>query len=308
MKTLLKIRLMAGVKRIVPLVMALLGATATYGQSNIDYGSGWMYASNQNIGGVTVDTVVMSGSQLRCHADSGQTLRVWYIDPSYDIVIVEMTGTGSLQLDMWSSPGTTTGITQPAGYNLNVAGTAGFAQGLPWISVTGADSGTNLNIRTIGPASTEFSSFFDINHQGGYTTGSYLGHIADVKGIQVGGTAISSILAGNARVGSVFSVAPIVNRLVVHGLGGYGSPPYIPTSPAYASQIYIDASSTLSQDGGYVLIAGGNIATNCQDGNALYFHSQNGTDSAGNTLTAQTISTSFYSYYTGSQIYPTITY
>lgn len=94
---------------------------------------------NKNI----FDQILMGGSAIAVKADSGQAVRISFIDLTDDIVQLEFSGAGTLTLTLDNS----TPPAPPAKYNQ--PGTS-YMKGHPTIVITDADQTTNIGMFSVG--------------------------------------------------------------------------------------------------------------------------------------------------------------
>lgn len=105
------------------------------------------------------DQVLLHGSYGSARADSGQVLRISFVDPDDDIVQVEMSGAGTVAVLFESAAGPAL----PEKYHQEVA----YMKGRPLIAVTGADESTHLSIFSVGRANAINQDLFrEVDYDG----------------------------------------------------------------------------------------------------------------------------------------------
>ena len=110
--------------------------------------------------GFTYDQILLGGTAASVTADTGQILRMSYIDLNDDVVQVEFSGAGtlSLVLDAVSGPAI------PLKYNQATT----YMKGHAGIVLTGADESTNLSVFSVGRANAANQALFrsDVTYDG----------------------------------------------------------------------------------------------------------------------------------------------
>jgi hypothetical protein len=156
--------------------------------SNIVHGNGNIY-----------DQVLMTGSSVTVTADPTQVTRVSFLDLSGDIVQVEFSGAGSLNVSLDSD--TFKGPAEPTMYNQPGVK---YVSGLASLTITGSDSSTNVSVFTVGTATAHRGSENPL-FNGGKTGGN---NVADIQRLTIvadpantNGSAFGRIGAGNAAFG-----------------------------------------------------------------------------------------------------------
>lgn len=222
----------------------LLAATAT-AQSNVVSGSAQVVDTNvRHPNGNIYDQVLLSGLSAVVQADSGQIVRCSFLDPNGDIVQCEFSGPGQFRIAL--DPATFAAAGPAARYNQPGVN---YVTGKPTITIDGSTDQTYVNIFTVGKSTAVNQALFPAGQ-------SYDG-VADVQLLQINGTAMASVLAGNTRfsgsTGNTGVLAPDTNiktRAVIHDIKASGT-----ATPV----LRFGAGSTFAQDLGSILLAGGDL-------------------------------------------------
>jgi len=159
--------------------------------------------SNGNV----YDQVLMTGSSVAVTADAGQVTRVSFLDLSGDIVQVEFSGAGSLNIsldsDTFKGPAEATTYNQPG---------VKYVTGLASFTITGSDASTNFSAFTVGTGTAHRGADNPI-FAGGKLGGN---NLADVQRLTVvadpsnaNGSAFGGIRMGNAVFGGSSGVVGI---------------------------------------------------------------------------------------------------
>jgi len=206
--------------------------------------------------GTYYDQVLMTGQDLTVQADPGQTTRVSWIDDNYDIVMAELTGSGSslrITLDNYVGP-----ASYPAYYNQPGVN---YVKGKATISIEGSTQNTYVSVFSLGTANTLTPGLFV------QPSSAYHG-IADVKLVrfwksqfhtllpQVGfgglytGNVNYSGSTGDVGVSLTFAAVTVMNRLVVRDIDASGSARAV---------LQLGSTHPLNSDVGRVRIAGGDL-------------------------------------------------
>lgn len=237
-------------------------------QTNIVSGSGSQIVSNQqHPNGNFYDQVLLTGQTVTLQSVGSRVLRCSFLDTNGDIVQCEFSGPGQFTITL--DPATYVAAAPAPKYNQPGVN---YVTGRPTVSVTGNTADTYVSIFTVGrltaydptgaynfllpvsatnnPANSGSSLF------AGQTGTSYDG-LADVQLLQVSGSAIARIAAGNVRFGGSSGMtgifAPnttVTQRAILHDIKAAGS-----ATPV----LQFGAGSTFSLDSGAVLLAGGNL-------------------------------------------------
>ncbi len=186
-------------------------------ETNIVSGSGEV--SGVDIGhpnGNIYDQVLMTGREVTVRAQPGQIVRTSFLDIDNDIVQVELSGSGTLRIELDNFQGST----EPFLYNQPGVR---YMKGEPLIYLEGSSFDTNISIFSIGRISilpfvnnTLFAS--DIFYDG----------MADVKFLQVTGNGISRIGCGNVEFrGSsgligIQVIVPVINDVIIGDVEAIG--------------------------------------------------------------------------------------
>ncbi len=252
------------------LLAGILGGGTEVG-SNIVHANGNVY-----------DQVLMTGSAVSVTADAGQITRVSFLDLSGDIVQVEFSGAGllnvSLDSDSFKGAAEATNYNQPG---------VKYVTGLASFTILGSDASTNFSVFTVGSATAHNG----LNNP--IFAGDKLGgnNLADIQRLTIvadpanaNGSAFGGIRAGNAVFAGSSGVAGIsaanvaVQNVVVIG------------------DIYATGSATPSlnfganSQFGSVTVAGGDLVNANRISNPGYAYNvvlNAGTTSGGATLPAQ---------------------
>jgi Ca2+-binding RTX toxin-like protein len=234
--------------------------------------------SNGNV----YDQVLMTGSSVSVTADAGQITRVSFLDLSGDIVQVEFSGAGSLNVSLDSD--SFKGAAEATNYNQPGVK---YVTGLASFTITGSDASTNFGVFTVGSA-TAHRGLDNPIFAGGKLGGN---NLADVQRLTIvanpanaNGSALGGIRMGNAEFGGSSGVVGIsaanvaVQDVVVIGdINATGSA--IPTL-AFGSNSQF----------GVVTVAGGDLVNSSKISNSGYAYNvalNAGTTSGGATLAAK---------------------
>ena len=190
-------------------------------ETNIVSGSGEVSGVDiRHPNGNIYDQVLMTGREVTVRANPGQIVRTSFLDIDNDIVQVELSGSGTLRIELDNFQGST----DPFLYNQPGVR---YMKGEPLIYVEGSSFDTNISIFSIGRISilpfvnnTLFVS--DIFYDG----------MADVKFLQVTGNGISRIGCGNVEFrGSsgligIQVIVPVINDVIIGDVEaiGFSSP------------------------------------------------------------------------------------
>ncbi|MFN5559127.1 MAG: hypothetical protein ACK5CF_00025, partial [Opitutaceae bacterium] len=159
--------------------------------------------SNGNV----YDQVLMTGSSVSVTADAGQVTRVSFLDLSGDIVQVEFSGAGSLNIsldsDTFKGPAEATTYNQPG---------VKYVTGLASFTITGSDASTNFSAFTVGTGTAHRGADNPI-FAGGKLGGN---NLADVQRLTIvadpsnaNGSTFGGIRAGNAVFGGSSGVVGV---------------------------------------------------------------------------------------------------
>lgn len=190
------------------------------------------------------DQVLLTGNLATLRAEPGKVTRCSFIDENGDIVQCEFTGPGELtiQLDL----ATAGPPALPEKYNQDVQ----YVSGKPTIRLSGNTADTYLTVFSVGSANAVNQTLFK--------DGVAYDAVADVALIEIAGTELGGLFAGNARFtgssGMVGILAPntnIAQRIVLHDIEAAGNA--IPV-------LQVGANSALAWDTGSILLAGGDLA------------------------------------------------
>ncbi len=124
-------------------------------------GTGTEFADIFHAGtGFTYDQILLGGAAASVTADSGQILRMSFIDLNDDIVQVEFSGAGTLSLVL-DNPA---GPAAPQKYNQGTT----YMKGHAGIVLTGANESTNLSVFSVGRANAANQALFrsDVTYDG----------------------------------------------------------------------------------------------------------------------------------------------
>ncbi|HYP16198.1 MAG TPA: hypothetical protein VEQ65_03225, partial [Opitutus sp.] len=228
------------------LVLVVGAASDASAQSNIKAGSGVMAGSNiRHPNGLTFDQVLMTGPTVTVAADPTEVVRVSFLDVNDDITQVEFSGPGSVTVELdnatYQPPAPPAKYHQP-GVN--------YVKGRPTVRVQGAGANSFINIFSVGRGNAVNQALFP--------AGAVYDAMADVQLLRIEGTDMGGVLTGNVRYGGTLSAigveAPntrVQYRLVIGE---------IDAQEQAVPLLRIGANSPLVQDGGAVLVAGGDLA------------------------------------------------
>lgn len=157
------------------------------------------------------DQILLQGPAATVTADSGQVVRISFVDLNDDIVQIEFAGAGSLTLTLDNA----SGPARPVNYVQDVAYVKGHAR----IVITGADETTNLSVFSVGRGNAVNAALFksDVVYDG----------LADLASI-----AISS---ANGKFGGLR--AANANFFATRGLTGIYAPGVQFLGPVFAGDI-----------------------------------------------------------------------
>jgi len=262
---------------------------------NIISGSGTVVLTDvHHPNGNIYDQVLMTGPSVTVAADPGQVVRVSFLDINDDITQVEFAGSGMVSIDLdsatYSPPAPPVKYIQP-GVN--------YVKGHATVHVQNAAADTFINIFSVGRANAVNQSLFP--------AGMTYDAMADIQLLRVDGSQLGAIYAGNVRFSSDSDAtgiqAPataVLHRVVVGDINA---------SDAASPLLRLGDGSTLDQDGGAVLVAGGRLIQSngapldisSATGNPLaHINAVAGTLSSGDPVPVGTISTQFTSLNSGN--------
>ena len=245
---------------------AILGLTTT---SKL-VGLGTEYPNIAHPGtGFTYDQILVQGPAVSATADSGQILRLSFLDLTDDIVQVEFSGPGTLTLvlDNPTGPAPATKYNQP---------TVSYLKGHARIVLAGTTSDTHLSIFSIGTVTS--------GNPGLFPAGMTYDDLADMASVAIvsSGSSFGSLRAANA---SFFASA---------GRTGIFAPGIAFSGPVFVGEIDAFASASpvlVLGSAADARITGGNLQqTNGQSVTVAGLTQLNfvaGTKSSGTALTAQ---------------------
>lgn len=220
------------------------------------------------------DQVLLQGLYASAAVDPGQVLRISFIDPSDDIVQVELAGAGTISvfLDDASGPAT------PSRYNQGVS----YMKGRATIAVSGADQTTELSIFSVGRANSVDQALFRGEAYDGMADIGLL-TIASLDG------KFGALRAGNVR----FSASDGLTGIYASDIA-FSTPVLIGDIDAQGSAqpvIHLGAAGTDSDKANEVRITGGDLYQSNQAGISVSGISRltfdNGTTSHDGFLPAQ---------------------
>ncbi|MEO5960010.1 MAG: pre-peptidase C-terminal domain-containing protein, partial [Opitutaceae bacterium] len=162
--------------------------------------------------GNTFDQVLLGGAAATVTADSGQILRISYVDLTNDIVQIEMSGAGALSvvLDSPTGPALAVNYNQP---------TVNYMKGHAGIVIAGADETTNLSVFSVGRANAVNQALFRSDV-------AYDGH-ADL--------AFVAILSRNGQFGGLRSAN--ASYFATRGLTGIYAPGVTFNGPVFVGEV-----------------------------------------------------------------------
>lgn len=225
---------------IVGAIAALVGSARA--QTNVISGSAIVFASNiTHPNGRIYDQVLLTGQSAVLQAEAGQVMRASFLDINGDIVQVEYSGPGRVTIAL--DPATYAPPAAAAKYNQ--PGVT-YVTGVPTITIDDNTADSYVNVFTVGTVTALNASLF--------LAGEFYDGVADVALLQINGSAMGSVLAGNARfkgsAGKVGIYAPntaVKYRAILQSLSALSS-----ATPV----LQFGAASTFSQDSGSILIGG----------------------------------------------------
>ena len=187
--------------------------------------------------------VLLTGQSVTISAEDSEITRVSFLDENDDIVQVEFSGSGELTITL--DPATYVGPSLPIKYNQNIA----YVKGRASIEIEGASDDSFLSIFTVGSINAVNQSLFP--------SGVFYDGMADVALLEITGSGFGSILGANARFSNTHGSTGILagdvavrNRVIIGDIDARGT-----ASPF----LVLDRDSTLGNDQGAVLIAGGDL-------------------------------------------------
>lgn len=230
--------------------LAVLGCCAlpslAFAANNIVSGSGTLVANGATAGnnGNLYDQVLLTGQSVVLRTDGAKILRCSFLDPNGDIVQCEFSGPGEFTITL--DPATFVAAGAAAKYNQ--PGT-NYVTGKPTVSVTGNTDATYVNIYSVGKQTAINQALFP--------AGMTYDGVADVKLLQISGSAIAAVLTGNTRFSGTSGLTGIFapntavkNRAILYD---------IEASSSATPVLQFGSASTFSQDGGAILLAGGDL-------------------------------------------------
>ena len=242
----------------------LLVAKLAIGQPNdiIVSGSGDIAGTNiQHPNGNIFDQVLLTGPSIKLKAKPGQITRVSFLDENDDIVQVEFSGNGKVAVTL--DPTTFIPSATASKYNQP---TVSYVKGRPSIKVEEADDGTFLSIFTVGRLNAVNQSLFlpSVNYDG----------VADVAFLEISGTGLGSVLAANTRFSddtgftgiNAFGV-DVRYRAIIGDVDARGSS---------VPMLIFGQGSRFENDGGALLIAGGDLVQSNGENVVVAFTGNNG--------------------------------
>lgn len=156
--------------------------------------------------GKVYDQVMMEGSSITVTADAGQITRVDFLDASGDIVRAEISGAGTLTIDLADFKA----AAAPTEYKSDVE----YVQGLATFTITGSDASTNFNVHSLGTLNVfmnEDNPIFDGgNKDGGDNLANVAALIIQGNPASPVGNSFGSIFAGNAVFGAESGAVGII--------------------------------------------------------------------------------------------------
>jgi hypothetical protein len=230
------------------LIAALAGCaahTAAFALNNVVSGSATIVADSVlHANGNRYDQVLLTGQSAVLQADGNKVLRASFLDPNGDIVQCEFSGPGQFTITL--DPATFVAAGAAAKYNQPGVN---YVTGKPTVSVTGNTANTFVSIFTVGRNNAVNQALFP--------TGMTYDGVADVALLQLSGTAVGSVLTGNARFSSSSGMTGIFapntavqNRAILYD---------IKASSAATPVLAFGSNSTFAQDSGAILVAGGDL-------------------------------------------------
>lgn len=215
-----------------------------FAANNIISGSGTIVANGAKAGNNDnlYDQVLLTGPSAVLRTDGTKILRASFLDPNGDIVQCEFSGPGqfTIELEDFVAAAPAAKYNQP---------TVSYVTGRPTVKIDGNTVDTYVNIFSVGKQTAINQALFP--------AGMTYDGIADVKLLQISGSAIASVLTGNTRfsgsTGLTGIFAPntnVKNRAVLHD---------IKASSSATPVLQFGSGSTFSQDAGAIRLAGGNL-------------------------------------------------
>lgn len=226
-------------------LLGLVGGAEVFAQGNVRSGDGRVVGSDiVHPNGQKYDQVLMTGPNVTVAADAGQVVRVSFLDLNDDITQVEFAGQGTLTVQLESAsyrpPAAAAKYNQPG---------VAYVQGRATIRVRDADASTFVSVFSVGRGNAVNQSLFP--------AGMTYDAMADIQLLQIDGAEIGAVLTGNVRysgyTGATGVAAPntaVRYRLIVGDVDARESA---------APLLRIGETSTLTWDGGAVLVAGGGL-------------------------------------------------
>ena len=181
-------------------------------------GGGNEVGSDISFQGNLYDQILMTGASVTVEADTGQIVRVSWIDGNGDILQGEFSGTGSLSisLDDFEPPAEAEKYNQPG---------VGYVSGHASFTIEGSDATTNFSLSTVGPVT---SPIFDslrvdnVNYDGVADAarliivsdptqpgGSTFGGLRMANSLLTASSGVVGITAANVNVQSVVIIGDI---------------------------------------------------------------------------------------------------
>ncbi len=213
--------------------------------NNVVSGSAQLVADGvRHSNGNLYDQVLLTGQSAVLRADGAKVLRCSFLDTNGDIVQVEFSGPGTVSIALDAATFVAAGVAQK--YNQP---TVNYVTGRPTVTIDGNTVDTFVSIFTVGRGNAVNQTLFP--------TGMTYDGIADVQMLQISGAAIASVLTGNTRfngtTGMTGIFAPntsVKNRAIFYDIKASG---------AATPVLQFGSASTFTQDGGAILLAGGDL-------------------------------------------------
>lgn len=223
----------------------LLAGTPALAQSNVRAGFGRVVGSNiLHPVGQVYDQVLMTGPTVTVAADTGQVVRVSFLDQNDDITQVEFAGTGTVTVELDGA--TYRGPAQAVKYNQPEVS---YVQGRASVRVSGAGADTFISIFSVGRGNAINQALFP--------AGMTYDARADIQLLQIEGADLGAVLTGNVRYSGETGATGIqAPHTVVHYRVVVGE---IDARAEATPLLRLGAASPLTWDGGEILVAGGRL-------------------------------------------------
>ena len=160
------------------------------------------------------DQVLLTGKSITFRADEGQITRISFVDINDDIVQLEFSGSGTFQVTMEND--SFSGPARPVNYTQEVD----YVKGLPSITISGADTTTNVGAFAVNSLSSPGTPIL-IN-------GIDYDAMANIAFLEVSGTGMASIGYGNVvftgtkgKVG-IDARVPVSSRVIINDIDAQG--------------------------------------------------------------------------------------